>query len=87
LAVLSLAGSVLARLSRTTCLELNLCSVEVALSCLNKVRKSLTASDYRCHPWAEKAKSAGYHVFLSADELAKLKPHQGKMKQGGDPKT
>ena len=47
-------------------------------NCLHKVRKSLTESDYRSHPWAEKARDAGYHVYFSADELAKLKPHRGK---------
>jgi hypothetical protein len=34
----------------------------------------LRASEYRCHPWAEKARKIGFDKYLSTDELAKLTP-------------
>lgn len=54
--------------------ELVLCS-----NCLYAARNfrektKLEESAYRCHPWAERARSFGYQVYLSAEELAKLKP-------------
>ncbi len=65
----------------------NVVKAELVLcrNCLKRVTNMwgqtiLRDSDYRCHPWAEKASVVGYEVYLSADELAKLRPktHQGR---------
>jgi hypothetical protein len=41
-------------------------------------KQKIRDSYYNCHPWSAKARALGYDNFLSAEELAKLKPNPPK---------
>jgi ribosomal protein L40E len=54
--------------------ELVLCSSCLSWAWRTRHSTELKEDAYRLHPWAEKARSIGYDKYLSAEEVARLKP-------------